>query len=100
MFITKAEKKQNYHGFKIQVGHIFGRDDQSPFVATGKVCSDGSMMLWREHIERGWIIEYEISATTQAVCQIRKPHYTKQKPGTGPQQMGYVRNYGHARIFK
>lgn len=100
MFITKAEKKQNYHGFKIQVGHIFGRDDKSPFVTTGKMCVDGSMMMWREHIERGWAIEYEKSATTRAVCQIHKPHHSKEKPGTGAKQIGYVCNYGHTRVFR
>lgn len=69
--VSKERKKRTFHGFTLYNGQVFGVDRKSPFVLTNIVeRSDGksgvyaTVLLYRRHNERGWILQWERSVTT------------------------------------
>lgn len=68
---TETRKTRTFGGFTLHNGQVFGRDQISPFILTniveessGKSGVYATVLLWRQHIERGWVLQWERSVTT------------------------------------
>ena len=81
---TETRKTRTFGGFTLHNGQVFGKDENGQFVLTNIVeRSDGksgvyaTILLYRRHNERGWVLEWERSDTTvNAIVMYRKhnPH--------------------------
>lgn len=68
---TETRKTRTFGGFTLHNGQVFGKDENGQFVLTNIVeRSDGksgvyaTVLLYRRHNERGWILQWERSVTT------------------------------------
>lgn len=83
-------KNQDYHGFKLKVGYVYGWDLQGWFVTpmihdnSRRAGLNARLLMWRLHPARGWCTVWEQSNTTRAIMAFtgeRKP--TKPAPRFG-----------------
>lgn len=77
---TETRKTRTFHGFTLHDGQIFGKDEKSPFILTniveessGKSGVYAEILLWRQDIERGWILKWDrCVATVNAIVMYKK----------------------------
>ena len=77
---TETRETRNFGGFTLHNGQVFGRDKKGQFILTRIIeCSEGkeglyaTILLYRRHNERGWVLEWERSDTTvNAIVMYRK----------------------------
>lgn len=98
IWLQLATKQRKYHGFNVHSGYVIGCDEKSPFVCP-RIVGGSGLMLWRQDLERGWYECWESSESASAILRHWAAHTRTQPIGSGV-RAGYVRNYGHARIFK
>ena len=77
---TETRETRTFGGFTLHNGQVFGRDKKGQFILTRIIeCSEGkeglyaTILLYRRHNERGWVLEWERSDTTvNAIVMYRK----------------------------
>lgn len=78
---TETRKTRTFGGFTLHNGQVFGKDENGQFVLTNIVeRSDGksgvyaTILLYRRHNERGWVLQWERSVTTVNAIVMYKKH--------------------------
>ena len=80
---TETRKTRNFGGFTLHNGQVFGKDENGQFVLTriveradGKSGVYATVLIYRRHNERGWILQWERSvATVNAIVMYKKHNW-------------------------
>lgn len=109
MECTKETDK--YKGFTLKTGYLYGADSTGSFVcprmrdAYKKYGTDVRVFVWRLHSERGWVQNWESSATVRALLRYmgiieKKPPVSVKRWDKYPQNaLAFVHKPSLKRVF-